>query len=60
MGASIDIGGGRWRIPGGPEGAKFISLASAPGSLSMDSKYAFNLILDLANPDLLYAPFHHR
>lgn len=60
MGAMVEIGGTRRRIPGGAGGDTFAPLASAAGSFTADVNYPFNLILDLAKPDALYAPFHRR
>ena len=39
---------------------KYVPLAYANGSARLDSKYAFQLILDLRKPDLLYVPYRRR
>jgi signal transduction histidine kinase len=60
MGAQVEIGGSRWSILGEPRGPTFMPLASAAGSIPAGSQYPFNLILELAKPELLYAPYHRR
>lgn len=58
MGESVEIGGGRWNLEEQPRDAKPMRLASAAGMI--DSTYSFELILDLAKPELLYAPYRRR
>ena len=60
MGAQVEIGGILWSNQGEPRGSTFMPLASAAGSIQVDAQYPFNLILDLAKPELLYAPYRRR
>ena len=60
MGTWVEIGTSGWHIGGMTPGEHFVPLASAPGSLSVGSQHPFTLVLDLAQPDLLYAPYHRR
>jgi signal transduction histidine kinase len=59
MGATVSFGGERWDLDG-RHGGRFVPLAYANGSASLDSKYTFSVILDLRKPDLLYVPYRRR
>ena len=53
--AAVEMGGRRWVIAGGSKRGAL--LASAAGRLEM---HPFTISLDLANPELLYAPYRRR
>lgn len=60
MGAWLNVAGQRWAIRG-DWGSKFPPLGYAKGSFSLDgARYPFLLALNLANPDLLNAPYRRR
>ena len=60
MGAGLNVAGQRWNI-GESRNSKLAPLGYAKGSFSLDGvKYPFLLALDLANPDLLSAPYRRR
>jgi len=60
MGAWLNVAGQQWTIRG-VSGSKFPPLGYAKGSFLLDGvKFPFLLALDLANPDLLDAPYHRR
>ncbi|HEY4085107.1 MAG TPA: HAMP domain-containing sensor histidine kinase [Bryobacteraceae bacterium] len=60
MGAWLNVAGQRWDI-GQRGNSKFAPLGYAKGSFLLNGvKYPFLLTLDLANPDLLSAPYHRR
>lgn len=59
MGATLTLGGERWDLDGRGF-RKYVPLAYANGTASLDTKYAFLLTLDLRKPDLLYAPYSRR
>jgi signal transduction histidine kinase len=59
--AAVELGGKRWRIDGGiPSPDRAIPLASELGRLALRSGHPFILSLDLAEPELLYAPYRRR
>jgi signal transduction histidine kinase len=53
--AAVEMGGRRWVIAGASQRGAL--LASAAGRLEM---HPFTISLDLANPELLYAPYRRR
>ena len=60
MGAWLNVAGQRWAIRGG-WGSKFPPLGYSKGSFSLDGvEYPFLLTLNLANPELLNAPYRRR
>lgn len=55
---AVEMGGKRWRITGASQ--RGVLLASAAGRLELRSTHPFTISLDLANPELLYAPYRRR
>jgi signal transduction histidine kinase len=55
---AIEMGGRRWVIAGTSQ--RGVLLASAAGHLELRSVHPFTISLDLANPELLYAPYRRR
>ena len=54
----VEMGGKRWGVARISRGG--VLLASAAGRLEMRSTHPFTISLDLANPELLYAPYRRR
>jgi signal transduction histidine kinase len=55
---AVEIGGERWRIAGASQ--RGVLLASAAGRLELRSAHPFTISLELAEPELLYAPYRRR